>query len=189
MTWVDWAIVVIVGLAVLGGLAQGFFRSAFSLGGLLAGLVLAAWNYVRAAAWLVHLVRFEAVADTIAFLLIALLVMAAANLAGGILSKTVHRLGLGCLDRLAGGVFGFFQGALIVTLCILVTVAFFPKAQLLAEGKLPKLFFGACHLSTHVSPAALAKRVRLGLRELEEESPRWMRPEPHPGPHPDRGGL
>ena len=34
------------------------------------------------------------------------------------------------------------------------------------------MFFGACHLSTHMSPAELAERVREGLRMLEEESPR-----------------
>ena len=66
MTWVDWAIVIILVLAVLGGLSQGFFRSFFSLAGLVAGLALAIWNYARVAAWLIRVVRFESVADTIA---------------------------------------------------------------------------------------------------------------------------
>jgi uncharacterized membrane protein required for colicin V production len=83
---------------------------------------------------------------------------------------------LGCLDRLAGGVFGFFQGALLVTLCILVTIAFFPRAHWLVEARMPKMFFGACHLTTHMSPAELAERVREGLKTLEEESPRWLHP-------------
>ena len=38
--------------SVLGGLAQGFFRSVCSLCGLLLGLLLAAWNYARIAALL-----------------------------------------------------------------------------------------------------------------------------------------
>jgi membrane protein required for colicin V production len=181
MTWVDWAIVIILVLAVLGGLSQGFFRSFFSLAGLVAGLALAIWNYARVAAWLIRVVRFESVADTIAFLLIALLVMGVAGIVGSLLAKAFHKLGLGCLDRLAGGIFGLFQGALFVTLCVLVTVAFYPQARWLSEGRLPKQFFGVCHLSTHISPAELAKRVRLGLRTLEEESPRWLRP--------DHGGL
>ena len=90
---------------------------------------------------LLPIVRVEAVANAIGFLLIALLVMAVANIIGAVMSKTLHRMGLGCLDRLAGGVFGFLQGALLVTLCILVIVAFFPKAHWLAEARLPKLFF------------------------------------------------
>jgi membrane protein required for colicin V production len=176
MTWVDWAIVIFMTVSVLGGLQQGFFRSVCSLGGLLLGLVLAAWNYARAAALLKPYVRIESVADTIGFLMIALVVMVLAGILGTILAKTFHELGLGWLDRIAGGLFGLLQGALLVTLCILVAVAFFPKAPWLSEGKLPKEFFGACHLSTHLSPAALAERVREGLKALEEESPEWMHP-------------
>jgi membrane protein required for colicin V production len=181
MTWIDWVIVMVMALSVLGGVKQGFLRSVFSLGGLIAGLALAIWNYARVAAFLIHLVRFEAVADTIAFLLIAMLVMGVAAMLGTMLSKILHKVGLGCLDRLAGAVFGFFQGALLVTLGILITLAFFPNEHFLAKGRLPKVFFGACHLSTHVSPEALAKRVRLGLKTLEEDSPKWL--------HPDHVGL
>ena len=86
--------------------------------------------------------RIEAVANVIGFLLIALLVMGLAGIAGKILSKTVHRMGLGCLDRLAGAAFGFFQGALLVMLVILVAVAFFPQAHWLAEARLPRSFLG-----------------------------------------------
>jgi membrane protein required for colicin V production len=181
MTLVDWAIVVVMVLAVLGGLSQGFFRSVFALGGLLVGLVLAAWNYGIIAKLLLHLVRVEAVADAIGFLLIALIVMGLAAAAGKILFKIFHHIGLGCLDRLAGAAFGFFQGALLVTLVILTALAFFPKAHWLSDAKLPKYFFGACHLSTHMDPAELAKRIRHGLKELEEETPVWL--------HPGSGGI
>lgn len=142
MTWVDWAIVIFLVISVLGGLQQGFFRSVCSLGGLLLGLVLGAWNYPRVAELLRPFVHIEQAADTIGFLLIALVVMALAGVLGSFLAKTLHKLGLGCLDRLAGGIFGLFQGALLVTLCILVAVAFFPTAHWLEEGKLPRQFFG-----------------------------------------------
>jgi membrane protein required for colicin V production len=181
MEWVDWAIVIVMVLAVLGGLIQGFFRSVCSLAGLLLGLALAAWNYGRLAALILPLAHSQRVASAIGFLLIALFVMALAGITGIILSKIFRKMGLGCLDRLAGAAFGFLQGALLVMLVILVAVAFFPKAHWLAEAKLPRLFFGACHLSTNVSPAELAGRVRQGLKVLEEESPRWM--------HPSSGGL
>ena len=176
MTWIDWAIVIVMALSVLGGLKQGFFRSVFSLGGLLLGLALAAWNYARVAALLMPLVRMDPVADTIGFVLIALFVMAVASILGTVLAKILHQIGLGCLDRLAGAAFGLFQGALLVTLGILVVVAFFPKAHWLAESKLPRRVFGACQLSTHMSPEELAKRVRQGLKTLEEESPAWIHP-------------
>src|ERR1035441_55574 len=116
MTWVDLAIVIVLVVSVLGGLSQGLLRSVCSLCGLIFGLILAAWNYARVAALLLPLVRIEPVADAIGFLLIALLVMAVANLFGAVVSKVIHKIGLGCLDRLAGGAFGFLQGALLITL-------------------------------------------------------------------------
>jgi membrane protein required for colicin V production len=176
MTLVDWIIVCMMVLAVIGGLSQGFFRSVCSLGGLLLGLAIAAWNYGHVAALFMPLIRIRAVADAVAFLVIALLVMALVGAIGSVLAKTFRLLGLGWLDSLAGAVFGFFQGVLMVTLCILVIVAFFPEAHWLAEGKLPRMFFGACHLSSQMTPAELGGRVREGLRELQMESPEWLHP-------------
>ena len=176
MGLVDWAIVVAIVLAVLGGFTQGFFRAVCGLGGLLLGLALAAWNYRLIAALVLPMVRIEAVANVIGFLLIALIVMGLAAVAGRILSKIFHHMGLGCLDRLAGAAFGFFQGALLVTLVILAALAFFPKAHWLREAQLPRYFFGACHLSTEMSPAELAERVRQGLKTLKDESPEWAHP-------------
>jgi membrane protein required for colicin V production len=176
MTWVDWAIVIVLAVSVIGGLGQGFFRAFCSLCGLFFGLLLAAWNYGYVAAVFRPLVRIDAVANTIGFLFIALLVMGLANLVGVAMTKTLNWMGLGCVDKLAGGAFGFLQGALLVMICILVTVAFFPQARWLVDSRLPRLFFGACHVSTHMSPAELADRVRYGLRMLELELPEWMHP-------------
>src|SRR5580698_5718307 len=177
LIWVDWAIIIGVALSVLGGLSQGFFRSVCSLGGLILGLALAAWNYPIVAAPLRRMVGNEEVANLIGFLLIAILVMVVAGILGNFLAKAFKSIGLGCLDRLAGGVFGFFQGVLLVTLVILVTVAFFPQARWLVDARLPRHFFAACHLSTHVTPSQLSDRVRNGLNMLEGETPQWMHPQ------------
>jgi membrane protein required for colicin V production len=176
MTLVDWAVVIIMLCAVLAGLAQGFFRSVCGLLGLVLGLVIAAWNYTRLAALFLPLVRIPAVANTIGFLLIALIVMALIGLIGNLLAKTFRSLGLGWLDGIAGAVFGFFQGALLVVIGILVVVAFFPQTHWIADARLPRMFFGACHVSADVTPAELGERVRSGLRAWEAESPRWMHP-------------
>ena len=176
MALVDWAIVVVMVLSIMGGMTQGFFRSAFSLAGLVLGLALAVWNYRLIAVLVMPIVRIEAAANMIGFLLIALIVMGLAGAAGKLLSNLFHQIGLGCLDRLAGAAFGFFQGALLVTLVILAALAFFPKAHWLREAQLPRYFFGACHLSSEMSPDDLAERVQQGLQTLKEESPEWVHP-------------
>ena len=71
----------------LGGIAQGFLRSVFGLGGLVLGLVLGAWNYGRIGRALMPVVHSEEIADTVGFLLIALVVMLLAGLLGALLSK------------------------------------------------------------------------------------------------------
>jgi membrane protein required for colicin V production len=174
MTWVDWAIIALLVFSVLGGLTQGFIRGIFSLAGLLLGLQLAAWNYQRVAEMLRPTISIEGLANTIAFIVITALVMLIAGLLGSLVANTFQKLGLGWLDRIVGGVFGLVQGVVLVILFILVTVAFFPQAHLLVDAKLPRMFFGALHLSTKVTPADLGDRVRDGLRLLRSETPSWM---------------
>jgi membrane protein required for colicin V production len=176
MTLVDWAVIGILLCAVIGGLMEGFFRSVCGLLGVVLGLVIAAWNYGRLAGLLLPLVRIPAIANTIGFLLIALVVMGLIGLVGNLLAKTFRLLGLGWLDGLAGAVFGFFQGVLLIVIGILVVVAFFPQAQWVADARVPRMFFGACHVSANVTPTELGERVRSGLRAWEAESPRWMHP-------------
>jgi membrane protein required for colicin V production len=82
------------------------------------------------------------VADAIGFLLIALVVMVAGQHRWiAFWRRPCTSWGLGCLDKLAGGAFGFCKGALLVTLCILVAVAFFPRAHWLAEGQAAQAVF------------------------------------------------
>jgi len=174
MEWVDWIILAVLVGAVLGGMAQGLFRTVCSLLGLILGVALACWNYARVAVAFKPIVRIDAVADAIGFLLIAVVVMFLANVVGITLSKMFKWMGLGCIDILGGAIAGFLQGALLVTICILVTVAFFPQTEWLAQASLPKLFFRALHVSTEVSPGGLKGRVLDGLKTLEHESPKWM---------------
>lgn len=176
MTWIDWAIVIVLAGGTISGITQGLLRSVFALGGLIAGLVIAAWHYGRVATFFVPIVRNETIADAIGFVLIALAIMVLANLIGHLISKVVHKVGLGCLDRLAGAAFGFVQGAIMVMLAILVVLAFFPKSTWLDDAKLPKYFYGACQATTSLSPGELANRVHRGIEEMKERAPEWMHP-------------
>jgi membrane protein required for colicin V production len=176
LTLVDWAIFAAVALSVLAGISQGFFRSICSLGGLVLGLAVAAWNYRIVAAPIDSVMHSEEAANILGFILIAMLVMVVAGILGTLLYRTFQTIGLGCLDRLAGAVFGFFQGVLLVTLVILATVAFYPQARWLTDARLPRHFFAALHLSVSVTPEQLSDRVRRGLRLLEGETPDWLHP-------------
>jgi membrane protein required for colicin V production len=170
MTWIDWAIIVILLGAIIGGLAQGFLRTACSLIGLLLGLSIASWNYKLVANTLLPLIHSEATANIVGFILIAMVVMLICNVLGNMLAKTMEWMGLGCLDMVLGGVAGFVQGFMIITIFLLGILAFFPKTDWMAGSKLPPMFFGACHLSTRMTPSELGDKVTEGLRTLELET-------------------
>ena len=122
------------------------------------------------------IVRIEAVANAIAFLIIALVVMALANLAGIMLKRTISWMGLGCLDKIAGAIFGFFQGALLVTLCILVTVAFFPGARWPSRPGCRSILSGLCTEHAHEPLRISLSKCADGLKMLEHDSPQWTHP-------------
>jgi membrane protein required for colicin V production len=176
MNWLDWMIVLVMAGAVISGLAQGFFRAASSLAGLILGLMLATWYYKVAAKMLEPLVHEQAMSDTLGFLAIAILVMVAAGIIGRIFKKGFKWLGIGWLDHLAGGAFGFVQGALLVTLGILLLLAFAPEPYGVKESKYASPFLSACRGVTHLSPDALAEAIRGGLKKLEENTPNWIQP-------------
>jgi len=142
-----------------GGLKQGFFRSVCSLGGLLLGLVLAAWNYARVAALLMPLVRIEQVSDTIAFILIALFVMALASILGAVMAKLLHQVGLGCLDRIAGAAFASSRER-----CCDVGYSgcrgFLSQGALASGGQAAQAVFRSVPSEYAHEPEALARRVR-----------------------------
>ena len=47
MALIDWAIVIILIVTVLSAAKHGFFVEAFSLAGVILGLMLASWNYQK----------------------------------------------------------------------------------------------------------------------------------------------
>ncbi len=82
MAIVDWIIAAIVILAVLGAAKNGFFVEAFSLGGVVLGLLIASWNYQRLMPSLLQMIHRPAIAEIIAFLVIALSIMVIAGVVG-----------------------------------------------------------------------------------------------------------
>jgi membrane protein required for colicin V production len=175
MALVDWIILGGLILATLGGLAQGFFRAACGLAGLVFGYMAAIWNYHYVAKVFLPLVRVETVANAIGFLVIIVLVMLAGALLGGMFEKMFRFAGLGCIDSLLGAVLGFLQGVVVVMVFVVLTLAFFPGATILTDARIPPMFFEACHLSMDMSPRQLSDQMEDGLKRLKQETPEWIR--------------
>lgn len=174
MDWVDWIVLAVLAGSVFAGMVQGFFRTVCSLLGLILGVLLASWNYAALAGDWKQTIPSEAVANALAFFVIAASVLLLGNLCGMLFQKIFHWMGLGCLDTLGGAVAGLVQGALLVMAAILVTVAFFPQTQWLTRAQFPQIFFRSFHGSANMSPDAISGRVREDMKLLQRTMPRWL---------------
>lgn len=174
----DWFLIAIVAYSTIVAFLRGFFREAFSLIGLVAGILLASWNYPvigdRLAAWIPW-----ATAQIVAFLFIAILVMVLCGLAGKFLNKTARTIGLGFVDRLLGGVFGFARGCLMGVAILMAAAAFLPHEQFIHRSQLSSYFLEGAHAVSFVVPTNLQQHIRVGvlqlMPELKHRTPDWIK--------------
>jgi membrane protein required for colicin V production len=176
MALIDWAIVIILIVSVLGAAKHGFFVEAFSLAGVVLGLLLASWNYQKVLPWMEGWVHSPGVAEAIAFIAIAIAVMVLAGLAGRLIRWSVRSIGLGWADRFIGAIFGLLKGCVLVTLGIMAIAAFLPRATWLEQSKLAPYFLSVAHEASVVTPSELGERIREGVKVIRDAQPDWLKP-------------
>jgi membrane protein required for colicin V production len=176
MALIDWVIVIILIVSVLSAAKHGFFVEAFSLAGVVLGVLLASWNYQKLLPWIDRWVHSPGVAETIAFVAIAIAVMVIAGLAGRLIRWSVRSIGLGWADRFVGAVFGLLKGCVLVTLGIMAIAAFLPHVTWLQQSKFAPYFLSAAHQATVMTPAELGGRIRDGVKAIRDAQPDWLKP-------------
>lgn len=184
MALIDWAIVIILVLSVLSAAKHGFFVEAFSLAGVVLGLLLASWNYQKLLPLLDRWVHSPGVAEAIAFVVIAIAVMVIAGLAGRLIRWSVRSIGLGWADRFAGAAFGLLKGCVLVTLGIMAIAAFLPRVTWLERSRLAPYFLSAAHGASVMTPVELGERIRDGVKMIRDAQPDWLKPDASATPEP-----
>lgn len=117
MNTLDWVILIVLGVGFVAGFIKGVIQQAFSLGGLVLGIICGTLLYRPFAGLLLNIFRMsEKTAGIVAFVVILLVIPIVCGLVGRILSKIVHAANLGFLDRLLGAVFGLFKFMLVMGL-------------------------------------------------------------------------
>jgi membrane protein required for colicin V production len=172
---IDWIIAAVVLLSVWGAARKGFFVEAFSLAGIVLGLLLASWNYTRALPYFTGWLESRALAQAAAFLVIAIGVMLVCGLIGRVIRWSVKSVGLGWADRLLGAGFGLVKGCVLVTLGVIAIAAFEPGSTWLRNSRLSPYFLAAARQTAIVTPEALGTRIRQGVAIIHEHQPAWLR--------------
>lgn len=119
MNTLDWVILAVLGAGFVAGFIKGVIQQAFSLGGLILGIVCGTLLYIPFSGLLQGFLKMsDQTARIVAFVIILLIVPILCGLLGKLLSKLVHAANLGFVDRLLGGLFGFLKFLLILGLVI-----------------------------------------------------------------------
>ena len=169
----DWLIVLVVLLSTLQALSEGFFHEFFALAGVVAGYLIAAWEYPRAASWYAHYVNSQWTAEIAGFFTIFVIVGVLAGLLGRLARWAVKGIGMRWFDRILGGAFGFIRGIAVSAVIVLALAAFAP------QWGLPQSRFAPMLLTTSrgliwAAPAELRQRFWAGwdlLRTVPEHVP------------------
>jgi membrane protein required for colicin V production len=174
MTIADWLIVAFLLITVLSAAKSGLIVEICSLAGLILGLLLASWNYRAVEPWLRQWIHSEALALTMAFILVFVVVMIVASIVGRVVRATVHTVGLGWADRIAGAAFGFVKGCAIVTIAMMLVAAFWPGAAWYRQSYLAPEFLSMASRFSLVTPSEMKERVRHGVVSLRGDQVVWL---------------
>jgi membrane protein required for colicin V production len=176
MNLFDCLLIAMLAYSTIMAFVRGIILELFSLGGLIAGILLASWNYNHIAAYLERIITNSATAQILAFLFIVIVVMVLSTLLGRALNRTAHAIGLGFFDRLLGAVFGFARGCLFGVAILMAIAAFLPHSAWAENSRLSPYFLAGVHAVSFVVPHDLQQQILNGAEQLKHNAPDWIKP-------------
>jgi len=176
MNGLDWVLVGVAVVFSVVGIFRGLIRVVFAVLSLVVAIVVAGRFTGVGGQLLLPLVKNPALSAVVAFVAAFVVIMVFMALFGRLLSKAIHVLGLGWLDRLGGGVLGLATAALLIGVVFLVIdLAGLRGAPVVRESTLAPTGFRIAETLSRVLPEQIREamdreRARLDdLREAVEE--------------------
>jgi membrane protein required for colicin V production len=123
----DWVIVLIILFSVLQAVSSGFVREFFAFVGVIAGYLIAAWEYPVVARFYARFVNTPWPAEIAAFFTVFVVIVILAGVVGGLSSRVVRGVGLRWFDRLLGAAFGLLRGVVVSIIVVLALAALAPQ--------------------------------------------------------------
>lgn len=160
MTAFDYAVLGIVGLSVIVSIWRGVIREIIALFSWLAAFLVAQAYAGTLAQVLPQSIAGDSLRLLIGFLLVFVAVMAVAALIAFIISKLVHAVGLGPVDRGIGAIFGLVRGMLAVLVLVLLSgLTSAPRHPFWREAMLSPPLEAIALSVTPMLPDALSRRI------------------------------
>ena len=155
MNWLDGVILAVLIWFIFAAFTAGFIREVVTIVSVVLGVVLAGLFYERLADDLKTFIDSDRAARTAAFLAIFGATALAGQVAAMLLKETASLLMLGTFDQLAGAVFGFAKGVVIIQV-VLILFATYPSLGLgraISDSSLSPLFIERGPILLRVLPA------------------------------------
>ena len=163
----DWVVLAVVFISVLGSLLKGFARESISLGSVVVGMVLASWFYPVTTGFFLHFASSQDLAAILGFVTI----FAGCLIAGAFVSFFVHKFvrlaHLQWFDRLLGAAFGLIRGWMIAAVLVLILTAFPVRLASIQEARLAPFLLVSARVLILVTPQSLKDRFMKGYGEVE----------------------
>jgi membrane protein required for colicin V production len=167
VNWLDIVLLVVIIVAAIVGLFEGFIRQVIGLVAVVAGLVLASLYYDAAAALFETFVKSELVSDFLGFILIFVLVLVAGSLLGHLITKAMKGP-LALANRLFGAVFGFLSAVLICGVLVFALVSFGIARPALETSVLAPACLGVTRGVVNMIPQDLRAKFNASYKEIRE---------------------
>ncbi|MCU1321322.1 MAG: Colicin production protein [Acidobacteriaceae bacterium] len=176
----DWLLIAILAYSTVAAFVRGIVLELFSLLGLVAGILIASWEYQRLAVPLGHLLnRVVAISDStcnvLSFMVIVLGVMLLAGVTAKLIRSTAHTIGLGFFDRVLGALFGIARACLVGVALLMAAAAFMPKSPWIENSRLAPYFLAGVHAVSFVVPSGLQQQLLNGIAQLKHNAPDWIK--------------
>ena len=174
MNWLDFVLLAVAVASTAAGLARGMARMVVGIVAAVVAIVLSLGFYQSLGARFCDWGLGKHTASIAAFALIFVLVIAVGGAVAALLAKLLRVVGLGFLDRLAGGFLGFVRGvviaivAIMIIMIIMVMMAFTPgppPAAVRDSRFAPHLLWASTFIA-RMAPAELRDAYEASRRKL-----------------------
>ncbi|HUO44894.1 MAG TPA: CvpA family protein [Burkholderiales bacterium] len=120
MTWIDCAVLAIIGISVIVSVLRGLVREVLALASWIAAFLAARFFAPAVAPWFSRTIPDETLRLLTAYAAVFVMTLLAAALLSMLISHLIKAAGLGAFDRVLGAGFGFVRGVAIVVLATLL---------------------------------------------------------------------
>jgi membrane protein required for colicin V production len=171
LNWLDFVIIILVGLSVVEGVTKGFARTGIGLAASILGVILGIWFYGTVAYYILPHVTSPGVANFIGFMVVFLTCLTAGAVLGSILAALLEKAGLTFFDRVLGAALGVIRGGVTAIVLVMILVAFTPNppSRSVEQSRWAPYLIGSANVLAEFAPRELKDSFFESYDKVKEE--------------------